>query len=1266
MAQRAPVLTLERQSLRSALDPGQYHHLFQADYLELARLADPDIFLRTLDVDDATQKGECEHILSAQAVDPRCTAVISIVLECRGQDGSKKRRRMLSELTAHFPTQNQQGRKINQGPGGDLSFLPATHPLICKQSCKYTLLGHDGEWSSKREFASHKVFSVTHSLVPARVATISDIQPKDTTGILFTTTQPHDFKSKRTCGQLFASGEQTPSVPAAFLQTAFKVAAVPSPLQFIIQSPIKGLQEEKQLAQLAMHLQAGVLHLTFGQCPAQGMGCLGLGMPLGACPRGMPLGLGGMPPSHAAPSSMPPVQRQLEYSQNLPQAVSDLTVGPSSLPGQEPAFRVLGSAKVSETLTATHIHVMSDERLKTNISLSEFDALSALDKVGIFQYQMSNDPDSQHQIGVTAQNLRAALPDTVELDPAAGLLSIKLDKLVIYTLKGVQEAAKALRELDTRQRLGMHMLMQLQSAQNASQNSEAGSFSAAAVDSESDSDSDMSAADAFGLDQVDTSMLPDPASIHYTSFTDDSALVQHMMAQLGETNPGLPIKVAKLLQQLGHQTTWDAFLEAQTTAVLARDGTARQTEKQAVDRTNSALHGYQQQLVDCVSKGQNHIIVAPTGSGKTRVAVEVAGLLFQRKPSARILFLTATVALAEQQTGVFRAAKCIPDGVACFSSKNPISGRQWPSAIKDNHVLVMTVQALLNMLEDGDATLQAFDLMVFDECHHTQNNHPFNKVALKYRQLTHQQQSCLQAQTYALQDRLQKNMCASYLIISADHAEVRQVVGETQESTRLVATRSEDVTFAMNLGTVLLDHLTQLTELDSMILMGADALAEITSSLRDGKWSARLKHWLTTQAATVPQTPTHLRAHLALLQDCNTALSLLKDTGFELALHYLANKCVANQQPANQHSTTEKHVTTNTDQAASAHAAEFRASKALVSEAAAASLSQALIQDLSEKVSHLQLALDALAVTQAGTNISFPKFRELVTVLTEMQGKKSAWHGIVFVKERQSVHAIVSMLRNVPQMATISFHAFTGRATNSKRRLDPLLSSNPRVDFAAPNQSLGSRRSGMKLREQKNALSQFRQAEGMSVLVATAAAEEGLDITNCELVVCYTVVETGREMMQKRGRARMPGSEFVCIVEEHDQRRVEHARMAESNARVAQLHVSHSCEEAAYLFQMQHSQVCQAVGNICMVRPSRRLINAQGTLIQGLRLGKLQALVVQDGYVGADDEEAAAGAGPGGGPVPCGPPISLSSCSLIFGLRSSGKSRVYSPEKLPE
>ena len=75
------------------------------------------------------------------------------------------------------------------------------------------------------------------------------------------------------------------------------------------------------------------------------------------------------------------------------------------------------------------------------------------------------------------------------------------------------------------------------------------------------------------------------------------------------------------------------------------------TEQQEAGKVNSSLHGYQKKLLDCVSKGGNHIIVAPTGSGKTRVAVELAGLILGRKPTGCIVFLTQTVALAEQQAG---------------------------------------------------------------------------------------------------------------------------------------------------------------------------------------------------------------------------------------------------------------------------------------------------------------------------------------------------------------------------------------------------------------------------------------------------------------------------------------------------------------------------------------------------------------------------------------------------------------------------------------
>lgn len=68
---------------------------------------------------------------------------------------------------------------------------------------------------------------------------------------------------------------------------------------------------------------------------------------------------------------------------------------------------------------------------------------------------------------------------------------------------------------------------------------------------------------------------------------------------------------------------------------------------------NGTLHGYQQQVLDRVlqNQRQNYIIVAPTASGKTRIPIEVAGALLRRKPTAKILFLSPTVALTEQQTG---------------------------------------------------------------------------------------------------------------------------------------------------------------------------------------------------------------------------------------------------------------------------------------------------------------------------------------------------------------------------------------------------------------------------------------------------------------------------------------------------------------------------------------------------------------------------------------------------------------------------------------
>ena len=195
-------------------------------------------------------------------------------------------------------------------------------------------------------------------------------------------------------------------------------------------------------------------------------------------------------------------------------------------------------------------------------------------------------------------------------------------------------------------------------------------------------------------------------------------------------------------------------------------------------------------------------------------------------------------------------------------------------------------------------------------------------------------------------------------------------------------------------------------------------LAEVSKSLLAGKASSRLRGWLLRQLTDAPPAAAFLRYHIKLLQACNTALDLIKDVGFETALQYLAAQCLVSKQTSlDGQSSCASH---DPNQQGSSIFNEE-------TEAEAARLSADLVLDLSGKVCHLQLALACLEAIGAPSLVSFPKFRELVTVLDSLQQqKKSTSHSIVFVKERQSVHAITAMLRKVPELACVSFFAFTG------------------------------------------------------------------------------------------------------------------------------------------------------------------------------------------------------------------------------------------------
>jgi hypothetical protein len=52
----------------------------------------------------------------------------------------------------------------------------------------------------------------------------------------------------------------------------------------------------------------------------------------------------------------------------------------------------------------------------------------------------------------------------------------------------------------------------------------------------------------------------------------------------------------------------------------------------------------------------------------------------------------------------------------------------------------------------------------------------------------------------------------------------------------------------------------------------------------------------------------------------------------------------------------------------------------------------------------------------------------------------------------------------------------------------------------------------------------------LNLLVATKVGEEGLDIQTCCLVIRFDLPETVSSFIQSRGRARMPQSEYVFLV----------------------------------------------------------------------------------------------------------------------------------------
>ena len=174
-----------------------------------------------------------------------------------------------------------------------------------------------------------------------------------------------------------------------------------------------------------------------------------------------------------------------------------------------------------------------------------------------------------------------------------------------------------------------------------------------------------------------------------------------------------------------------------------------------MEKRELILRDDQHELVKPALEGKNTIICAPTGSGKTFVAMEAIKQHVSKPDRKYVVFIVNTVSLVEQQET--RLQQYLPEGAKVTSVCGSNPDVSLPSELKENHVVVLTAQVLLNALKKKQITdegvpdekhvsISQFSLLVFDECHHTTKEHPYNEIMRWY--MTEKFEACNRIYVY--------------------------------------------------------------------------------------------------------------------------------------------------------------------------------------------------------------------------------------------------------------------------------------------------------------------------------------------------------------------------------------------------------------------------------------------------------------------------------------------------------------------------------------
>ncbi|NMC08657.1 MAG: DEAD/DEAH box helicase family protein, partial [Candidatus Lokiarchaeota archaeon] len=479
---------------------------------------------------------------------------------------------------------------------------------------------------------------------------------------------------------------------------------------------------------------------------------------------------------------------------------------------------------------------------------------------------------------------------------------------------------------------------------------------------------------------------------------------------------------------------------------------------------------------------RNTLLVLPTGLGKTIVALLHVQAILSSVAAGICLMMAPTKALLVQHRDLFQHNLAIPDaGLAIVDGETMPDNRRvyYQSLTGKRIVLFMTPQTVLHDLEKGRLPRAAIIDLVVDEAHHATRGDPYALVYAYLRE--HHIQPRVLAMTASPGETEQHiiDVCQNLGINPAD------MIIKTREDPDV-----EAYVFHLDVKRYELDLTPEYEDVRGrLVAVLREPCAWLQSAGLAGKKVA-----VGADSLSLPSWE-----ELQVLADKHLAGASARGIG-EGEIEPDADTQSADQ-PALAVPGARRELVSNLVLALRArHCVELVETQgfpALLAyhEKLAAKVAEEPTESLLALVTHPQYkaAIDDAGklVSEGSPRARHPKLDALGDVMRDFTAAHPASRCIVFTKYRASIPMLVEYLSGV---AGVAARRFVGQGSPSPKDV------------------------GMNRDEQQAVLRAFKAGE-FNVLVATKAAEEGIDVAECDMVAFYEATASVIQFIQRQGRA---------------------------------------------------------------------------------------------------------------------------------------------------